>query len=419
MNSARRSLSRYFSRTLGAALVLTLVGTALAACSLPSQASVNCEFPQGSKASNEFANDVSIVLAPTSNFVNFDKVIDASQVMVDAAFGVKGARVSIVLADGKPSLVRSLPPETGDTEEDAHIINRHALGKLHDVYYCTAGDDSHKTSSKIPLNPESDMLAALNVAAGSFDPTHPEAERHILVLGNGLQTTGQYLFNKTGVPRESDVGTLVGALKSQGALPDLTGATVDFIGLGVVNADQPVLNQQSLDGIVAFWMAVVAASGGHVGTVLAEVIDGKPSAGSIPVAAVESLTNACIDATVAEADGISFRPSTAEFLDPAAASATATALASKIAESGCHGDITVTGFVTAAVSQSEFVFGNPEDQVLSLARAEAFKQLLIGAGVISTIITVGGGKGPVNEWDANGNYVEELGKQNRKVVVTQ
>lgn len=419
MHRAHRSPSQKMKRTLGAVLAAVIASASLAGCSLPSQASVDCDFPIGAKATDSYTNDVSIVLAPTANFVNFDKVIDAAQTMVDKAFGVSGARVSIVVADGKPSLVRSLPPQTGDTEDDAHIINRHALGKLHEVYYCTAGDDVHKTSSKIPLEPESDMLAALNVAAGSFDPSNQKSERHILVLGNGLQTAGQYTFNKSGVPRESDVGTIVGALKSQGALPDLAGATVDFIGLGVVNADQPTLNQQSLRGLLAFWQAVVAASGGHVGTILPEVIDGTPSQGSIPVAKVEGLTNACIDESVAEADGISFAPATADFLDPAAANATAVTLATKIAESGCNGDITVTGFIAAGVDQASYVFGNPEDQQLSLARAEAFKALLVGAGVTSNIITIGGGKGPVNDWDATGAFDEELGKQNRKVVVTQ
>jgi hypothetical protein len=35
------------------------------------------------------------------------------------------------------------------------------------------------------------------------------------------------------------------------------------------------------------------------------------------------------------------------------------------------------------------------------------------------IEVIGAGKGPINDWDENGNFVEELGAQNRKVVVVQ
>ena len=413
--STRTALVLKWTAVVSASL---LVSAGVASCSLPSQASVDCEFTAVSSDST-FGSDVAVVLAPSANFVDFGNVIDASQALIDEAFGVQGARVSVVLADGKPSLVRSLAPETGDTEDDTHIINRHLMSKIKDVYYCTAGDGTHKVTGGIPVNPEVDMLAALNVAAGSFDPQGEPKNRHIVVLGNGLQTTGQYPLSTKGIPGAPEVNRVVGELKSQGALPNLTGATVDFVGLGVVNADEPTLNQQSLDGLTAFWMAVIAASGGHVGTVLPQVIDGSPSAGSIPTAAVAGLANACINESVAEADGISFQAATADFIDVATATATAEMIAAKIASSGCSGDITVAGYVTAGVSQAQYVFGNPDDQQLSLARAEAFKALLVGAGVSTNIITVGGGKGPLNEWDASGNFVEELGKQNRKVVVTQ
>jgi outer membrane protein OmpA-like peptidoglycan-associated protein len=326
--------------------------------------------------------------------------------------------LSIVVADGRPSLVRNVSPQLADTDDGTMILNRRLLGSVRDVYFCTAGESEQSVINPIVLEPEVDFLAALSVAAGKLDSGRGE-EKRIVMMGNGIQTAGQYSFSKSGIPSEAQVGDIVGDLKSQGALPDLKGATVDFVGLGLVNSSEPPLNQQSLDGLVAFWRAIVAASGGYVGTIMTQVVDGAPSPDSIAVAAVEGLKDACINESVAESDGISFNPGNAEFIDVGAATATAQNIATKIAAAACPGDITVIGYVASATPQAQYVFGNAEDEQLSLARAEAFKALLINAGVATNIVTVGAGKGPVNDWDEAGNFVENLGQQNRKIVVTQ
>jgi len=406
---------------LAAALSLVgLVTAALTGCAPPSQDKVDCTFAGDSAGSaQQFGSDVVIIMAPSENFVDFENVLTGAQDVINEAMGLQGARVSIVIADGHPGLIRTIAPKTGDNEDDNAIINRHLMSKLKETYYCSAGDEVHATTDKVTLEPEVDLLAAFNVAAGAFDVSSSPEQRHIVVLSNGLQTTGQYSFADRGVPTESNVGTVVGALDKQGGLPNLTGATVDFVGLGQENSSEPVLNQQTLDGIIAFWSAVVGASGGRMGTILAQVVDGPPSLGSIVTAEVTSLDDACISVAVTEDDGVTFAPGTAEFLDPVSAAAEAAKIADRIAKSACGGDITVTGFVASATPQDEYVFGNPEDAALSQARADAFKGLLIAAGVTSEINTAGAGKGPVNDWDENGRYVEDLGAQNRKIVVSQ
>jgi outer membrane protein OmpA-like peptidoglycan-associated protein len=395
-----------------------VVTSALAGCSLPSQDQVDCDFQPVSDKGLDYGRDVAIVMAPTENFVNFGNVLDSSEALVNEALGLAGASLSIVVADGRPSLVRNVSPQLADTDDGTMILNRRLLGSVRDVYFCTAGESEQSVINPIVLEPEVDFLAALSVAAGKLDSGRGE-EKRIVMMGNGIQTAGQYSFSKSGIPSEAQVGDIVGDLKSQGALPDLKGATVDFVGLGLVNSSEPPLNQQSLDGLVAFWRAIVAASGGYVGTIMTQVVDGAPSPDSIAVAAVEGLKDACINESVAESDGISFNPGNAEFIDVGAATATAQNIATKIAAAACPGDITVIGYVASATPQAQYVFGNAEDEQLSLARAEAFKALLINAGVATNIVTVGAGKGPVNDWDEAGNFVENLGQQNRKIVVTQ
>jgi len=409
------NLTSRFASLLSMAVVVT---SALAGCSLPSQDQVDCDFQPVSDKGLDYGRDVAIVMAPTENFVNFGNVLDSSEALVNEALGLAGASLSIVVADGRPSLVRNVSPQLADTDDGTMILNRRLLGSVRDVYFCTAGESEQSVINPIVLEPEVDFLAALSVAAGKLDSGRGE-EKRIVMMGNGIQTAGQYSFSKSGIPSEAQVGDIVGDLKSQGALPDLKGATVDFVGLGLVNSSEPPLNQQSLDGLVAFWRAIVAASGGYVGTIMTQVVDGAPSPDSIAVAAVEGLKDACINESVAESDGISFNPGNAEFIDVGAATATAQNIATKIAAAACPGDITVIGYVASATPQAQYVFGNAEDEQLSLARAEAFKALLINAGVATNIVTVGAGKGPVNDWDEAGNFVENLGQQNRKIVVTQ
>jgi hypothetical protein len=43
----------------------------------------------------------------------------------------------------------------------------------------------------------------------------------------------------------------------------------------------------------------------------------------------------------------------------------------------------------------------------------------VQAGVTVEIESIGGDKGPEIDWDEDGNFVEELGKKNRIVVITQ
>ena len=415
-----RARPKHMARLLAGITVGASIAVAMTACTPPSQIKTDCAFNAAARdAAAEYGSDVAVVLAPASNFVDFAHVIDASTELFADAVGINGARVSLVFADGQPSLVRSLPPQTGDTEDDTRIINRHMMSALSDVYFCAAAVTGHPVSTPLPVDAQVDLLGALGVAAGSFDDTHDSGNRHILVLSNGLETAGQFDFSQRGIPSVADVGTVVGALKAQGALPNLHGALVDFIGLGVVNSSEPALNQQSRDGLTAFWQSLVLASGGRVGRIVASVVDGAPAPGSISARSVAGLADACINETITEDDGVRFAPGSPEFLDPAAAALVATTIASKVAASQCPGALTVTGFVASGVPLAQYVFGNPDDVQLSSDRAAAFAALLTTAGVSVPVTVVGGGKGPVTDWDDAGNFVEDLGKQNRTIVVTQ
>lgn len=402
---------------------LTVVASlsGLSGCALSADRTIDCNFPVQAEKFPEGGRDVAVVISPTSNFVDFSKALEAASGVVTDAIGDKGARVSIILADGKPGLVRQTLAIAADSEQGQKILNDQLIDDVRNVYYCVTNDEEHATRDfdTSLLQDEVDMMEALSTAMGAFDPATKGPDRRIVVIGNAIQTVGQFDFVSAGLPRESEVGSIVDSLSEEKALPKLNAVRVDFVGLGLVNESQPSLNQQSKDGITIFWSRLIEASGGLIGTLILQVPQGTPTPGSLSVSQVESLKDACINQSVAEADGITFQPDQATFVDVSAATATASILAAKIAKSNCSGDLTVIGYVTSGVKQSEF---NPNDEwnrELSQRRAEAFKSLLVAAGVTSNIVVVGGGKGPINEWDASGNYVADEGAKNRKVVVTQ
>jgi outer membrane protein OmpA-like peptidoglycan-associated protein len=269
------------------------------------------------------------------------------------------------------------------------------------------------------ITPETDFLQGLTVAARAFDVKASGSEKIVIVVGNGIQSVGQINFTEDGIPTLDAIPVIIEALKTGGVLPDLQGARVDWVGLGQTDGvAQEKLNQQSQDSLVAFWEALIVASNGRVGTFQLEVASGTPREGSIPVTQITALPDACIQMTLTSESGFNFKPDTAIFIDLNQAQEAAEKIADELAEKpDCTGGITVVGYTASGVSRDMFKVG--DNLVLSKQRADAFAELLVQAGVTVEIESIGGDKGPEIDWDEDGNFVEELGKKNRIVVITQ
>lgn len=407
-------------RILVTVTIIATFSALIAGCSLVAKRIPSCEKLLAiSHVDAEKSVEISVIVAPTSTFTDFEVLAKSMEGVVQKMMGDKGSRLNVVLADGTPGLAASIDIDGSRFEVDKKNDQESASEAVADVYSCVVG--SEYVSNTIPTEPELDLFQSLRVAADSFDVKNESSSKHIIVLSNGLQTAGQFQMQKNGIPAMSTVNSIVGGLAASRALPDLKGATVDIIGLGHVGPADQRLNQQSIDSLAAFWTAIIEASHGRVGTIQREGFgDGQPSAKSIKVSPVVGQKDACISATVTEDDGARFKPGTAEFTDPSAAATSAKKIADQLAaKQGCTGTVTVTGYVASTTPKAQYVFGNAPDAQLSRARAEAFKALLIQQGVKVSISAVGGGKGPYVDWDAQGNYVESLGKTNRIVSVTQ
>jgi outer membrane protein OmpA-like peptidoglycan-associated protein len=406
------------TQTLRPASLALISAVLLSGCSVFPEAVINCD-PGQAENDSSIKADVVAVLAPSANFTDFDIALGVAQADLVDTLGWKGSRLTTVLADGAPEIKKSVLIKGRDNQGDGEILVSQNTNQLSTVYSCAVQDPELQYSGGYTITPETDFLQGLTVAARAFDAQASNAEKIVIVVGNGIQSVGQINFTEDGIPSLDAIPGIIEALKSGGVLPDLQGARVDWVGLGQTDGvAQEKLNQQSQDSLVAFWKALIVASNGREGTFQLEVAAGTPRQGSIPVTQITALPDACIQMTLTSESGFNFKPDTAIFIDRAQAVEAAEKIAKELAEKpDCTGGITVVGYTASGVSRDMFKPG--DNLVLSKQRADAFTELLVQAGVTVEIESKGGDKGPEIDWDEDGNFVEELGKKNRIVVITQ
>lgn len=404
---------RMAGRAIAAATVAAIMVTILGGC-VP-EARLDCDV-KFTDAENTPTSELAVVIAPTSNFVNFSDAYDASRGRLAKLISESGTEVTTVLADGAPrQFSQTITDYSGtDTESDREDVVDASLASIRRLYRCV----TEAPDGVFEVDPGSDMLAALSAAAAALDVAG--AKHHIVVIGNGLQIGGQLPMQEIGLPKSFDnAKTLVRQLKSDGALPDLNGATVDVIGIGMADGSvQPTLNQQSRDILEALWHLIIEESNGVSGDFVAEIPADEPEANAIPTQNVDSVENACLFSIGAES-GYEFKPDTASFIDEKQASDSASRIAENITSAGCSGTLVVTGYAASGVSKSEYADNEQRTIALSLRRAEAFEALLKRAGIANPIEAVGGGKGPFNDWNPDGSFNEKNGRKNRIVEITQ
>jgi outer membrane protein OmpA-like peptidoglycan-associated protein len=396
---------------LAVGLIVSAIASTLTGC-MPS-VSLDCE-TKVQKDMPAPQQELAVVVAPTQGFVNFDNAFDSSRGHLSDLISLDGTEVTTVLADGAPrQFSQSMTDYSGAlTENDKGDSADSSLAAIKRLYRCVIEDVSFDVA------PGSDILASLRAASSSLDT---EGVNHrIVFIGNGIQSGGQLPLDQLGLPtRLEEVSTYVSQLKSDAALPDLHGATVDFLGIGMADGkNQPILNQQSRDVLIALWTAVVEESDGIIGKIVEDFPAEAPAAGSIEIPKVESLNNACLY-TLDESAGFEFEPDTATFIDRAKAQSAAERIAAELKNSDCVGELVVTGYAASGTSKTEYPAFESRTMALSLERARAFEALLVSAGVINSISTVGGGKGPFNDWNEDGSFNEEDGRKNRIVEIAQ
>ncbi|MEY3538303.1 MAG: hypothetical protein RL645_1117 [Actinomycetota bacterium] len=381
-------------------------------------AEMSCK-PVQSKAKIPVTSELVVVEAPSLSFVRFGNAVSSAEPAIRAAISANGAKISTVLADGSPKLALSKVIDFSESFVEADDEKQIAagLGKVRQTYYCAMMQKS-QNGDAFALVDGTDFLQALHVAEGSF--VQDGAAHEILVIGNGLQDVGQMDLTANFPKDIQSAENYARNLASQNGLPNLKGVKVSWYGLGqTAQSSQEQLHPAAAAVLKALWTSLIEEAGGELITVVENIPYADPLPTSIKVKSIAVPEAPCAFMLTSD-DGFNFKPDSAEFLDAAKARKGAENMAAEIEKSECSGPLYVVGYAASGVDKKQYNSGAiAKVKSLSAARAAAFKGLLEQSGVKIKLVPVGAGKGPTTDWDLNGKFVEEIGKQNRFVEVTQ
>ncbi|MGO9055658.1 MAG: hypothetical protein ACLQID_27445 [Streptosporangiaceae bacterium] len=103
----------------------------------------------------------------------------------------------------------------------------------------------------------------------------------LIVLSSGLSTAGAFRLQDVGW--DANPATVAAQLKRWGELPDLTGWTVFFSGLGTVAGRQPPLPLPQRTALTSYWMAICRAAGAAACRTDSLTRPDPPSRSTVPV----------------------------------------------------------------------------------------------------------------------------------------
>lgn len=341
-----------------------------------------------------------------------------SQTVTDAILNsaISYGNITVIVADGTPFAAASFainPPNRNlSATKRMDIANEQTQQVVQTISKAKARSE------------EVDVLAAISLAARSL--ADADGRKSILVLDNGLSTTGYMDFTKN-LLRVADAKTVVAYLEETHALPDLSGMEVLWVGLGDTCGDQQPLNPKSREMLKAIWNDTLYAAGAEEVT-FSNDLPGAAPADENELPFVTPILICGDDALVIEADDeaplfdepyvldegkVLFLPDSAVLADMAKALDTLRPLAEGLSS---HPEVKVVlAGTTASAGTAEAC------ERLSLERAGTVKGVLLELGVQAEQIAATYGLGYENAFhipDLNADgTLNENAQANRAVVV--
>lgn len=377
---------RQYIITVLSIVVCSVVGLTLSAC-------------DDSASSGTNSGAIAIIASNRSNQQRFNLL--SSEHIISAIDDHMGGTFYVISADGVPRLVVSI--DSTSTRQDDTDKEDYEVSVL----------EAMLTPAE---KPESDMLSALSLAASSL--AHASGDRTILVVDSGISTAGAMAFQNTGLLEpHADVDAMVERMRSAGALPDLTGVTVRWFGLGSVEDPQPLLDTAAKSRLKNLWTKLITAANGEVvfddtpmmkdtGDDLLTVPEVTP----VPVGAFELGEAPSLEMSLPDTE-VGFEADVDVLRNEEVAKSRIQEAAAQIRSSGVS-EVRVTGCTSS--------WGTAEHrQDLSERRAEVVAGLLENNGVKVTSITGRGYECPhqVVDTNADGTPIEELMAVNRRVII--
>jgi len=377
---------RQYIITVLSIVVCSVVGLTLSAC-------------DDSASSGANSGAIAIIASNRSNQQRFNLL--SSEHIISAIDDHMGGTFYVISADGVPRLVVSI--DSSSTRQDDTDKEDYEVSVL----------EAMLTPAE---KPESDMLSALSLAASSL--AHASGDRTILVVDSGMSTAGAMAFQNTGLLEpHADVDAMIERMRSAGTLPDLTGVTVRWFGLGSVEEPQPLLDTAAKNRLKNLWTKLITAANGEVVfddapmmKVTGEDLPAVPEVTPVPVGAFELGAAPSLEMSLPDTE-VGFEADVDVLRNEEVAKSRIQEAAAQIRSSGVS-EVRVTGCTSS--------WGTAEHrQDLSERRAEVVAGLLENNGVKVTSITGRGYECPhqVVDTNADGTPIEELMAVNRRVII--
>ena len=240
------------------------------------------------------------------------------------------------------------------------------------------------------ISPETDLISAISLASRMLSAG--TADTKVMVIQHsGINTAASLPMQDLDL-LNSDPAKLLDQLDAAAMLSQLNGVAVEFYGLGDTAGSQGTLSAQQVQWLKNFWQAFFDRTGANV-TFHTDIVSGDALNNGhtvTPLAAAGAPTFVKVSA-----EQVAFQPDSTAFLDEAAARAALNGLAEQLKGTSAH-------YIVAGSTAQVDNASSEGAQALSLARAQAVRDVLVEAGVPADRFTcLGLGNEPTSARSAN------------------
>lgn len=360
--------------------MLTRMATMVAAGSLVVGLLAGCSVipSKDGAADNAVATDTALILTQGDGM----PALTNAEEFLNSVNVTPGGSAGLVVADGKPF---ALGPQRFDQVKNNDIQQARA-DKTARYQLVEAVQGAAATT------PETDLISAISLASRMLSAG--TADNKVLIIRHsGVNTAVASLPMQDLDLLNSDPAQLLDQLDAAAMLPQLNGVAVEFYVLGDVAGSQGTLSAQQVQWLKSFWQAFFDRTGAAV-TFHTDIVSGDALNNGhtvTPLAAAGAPTFVKVSA-----EQVAFQPDSTTFLDEAAARAALNGLAEQL--KGTSAAHYIVAGSTAQVDNAS----REGAQALSLARAQAVRDVLVEAGVPADRFTcLGLGNEPTSVRSAN------------------
>lgn len=332
---------------------------------------------KGGTVDNAVATDTALIITQGDGM----PALTNAEEFLNSVNVTPGGSAGLVVADGKPF---ALGPQRFDQVKNNDIQQARA-DKTARYQLVEAVQGAAATT------PETDLISAISLASRMLSAG--TADTKVMVIRHSGVNTATSLPMQDLDLLNSDPAKLLDQLDAAAMLPQLNGVAVEFYGLGDVAGSQGTLSAQQVQWLKNFWQGFFDRTGANV-TLHTDIVSGDALNNGhtvTPLAAAGAPTFVKVSA-----EQVAFQPDSTTFLNEAAARAALNGLAEQL--KGTSAAHYIVAGSTAQVDNAS----REGAQALSLARAQAVRDVLVEAGVPADQITcLGLGNEPTSVRSAN------------------